>query len=148
MNIRVNIICLGLIVPSISFGAAGICIKPGVTMVVFDPGVGYTSASFTDGVKVWHAQFPYGTIRGISGCYNTDDTGKVPGSVVQSAITITTTGSRCYCKMLSPVESQWVFHKVAYSESGCTTYCARYCITEFFTNRTSRAAMFQSIMPL
>ena len=69
--------------------------------------------------------YPYNTIPTVS---NSSDT----------------TNVNCWCKMISPAVSRWVFAKTHTSVGDCAASCAFYCIDHFRASEF-RAAMFAEI---
>jgi len=105
--------------------AANMCIKNDAVMVVLDPQVGGSSNGYSNTGKTWSTKFSYGIISGIGGCYS--NVGATQGGVASDQnITPYTTGTHCYCKMLKPAESAWVYS--GYSDNSyCAYNCANYC---------------------
>ena len=55
-----------------------------------------------------------------------------------------TTNVNCWCKMVSPAVSRWVFAKTHTSVGDCAASCAFYCVNQFSYSEF-RAAMFAKI---
>ena len=125
--------------------AANMCIKNDAVMVVLDPQVGGTALANNNTGKTWSTKFSYGVISGIGGCYN--NVGSTQGGVAsdQTNITPYTGGTYCYCKMLRPIESPWVYSGSSYSGSNCATNCASYCSSSAASAVALRAGLFGNI---
>ena len=124
MKINILLIAFIMTTPCMAWAAASMCVKPGALTMMLDPRVN-GNGSYSG--KTWRVSFPYGQISGIAGCYNTNSNWQSPE--VQSSITTSTTGEYCYCKMLHPLESKWIFISQK-SQSLCTTYAGFYCAIE------------------
>jgi len=115
---------------------ANMCAKNDAVVVFLDPQVAGTILATDATHKTWSVEFPYGVVSGVGACYRIQSAPS-PGTLApeQNLDPYTATGSsgatRCYCKMLRPVTSQWVFSKnvnECYSsqcDSGCATCCAQ-----------------------
>ena len=144
MKTKILLGIFGAIFTTMAFAESGICVKPTTSMIVLDPNVNGSGSSNNAATKTWSVTFTYGVVSGIAGCIDTTDTATVPGDEVQSTLSTTTTGGRCYCKMLYPVSSRWVF---AYNASAyCAQYCTSNCSAEYtLKNQTFRQNLFGSI---
>ena len=134
--------------------AANMCVKNDVVMVVLDPEVSGTKGAINSADKTWSVSFSYGVISGIGGCYSTVlcDT-ETAGCIAndQSVLSPYNSGGTdkyCYCKMLRPVVSKWVFEAAhgAYANSGGCKDCANYCgqIIALVNGATLRRALFST----
>jgi hypothetical protein len=91
--------------------AANMCVKDDAVMVVLDPVIGGTSYGGDTASKTWSVTFPYGVISGIAGCSTEALSGSanMGKAAANQDISVYSTGGYCYCKMLYPIESKWVF---------------------------------------
>ena len=125
--IFITFLCM---LPFVANGADTMCVKPTTTVVVLDPSIDGTELSSNVTGKTWSTQFSYGVISGIGGC--TEDAGgcnKVGcASTQQENITVYSTGSRCFCKMLRPIESKWIYRSYP-GANNCPGKCASLCAT-------------------
>ena len=139
------LVAFGIMFPIFAY-AESMCVKDGSIMVVLDPQIGGTALSSNVTGKTWSTQFGYGVVSGIGGCIDTMITiGQVAGN--QTSITPYTSGARCYCKMLHPVESLWVYTNACGGKSGtCLSYCASYCSSGVATDVAIRVGMFGNIV--
>ena len=126
-----------------SFGA-NMCIRDDAVMVVLDPVIsGAALASDATG-KTWSTKFSYGVISGIAACYT--NVGATQGMVASNqTMTVSSTGSYCYCKMLRPVESPWVFSGSNDGSNYCATRCASYCASNAGSAVALRVGLFGNI---
>ena len=122
MKITKLILALSASVFCINAMGANMCIKDDVVMVILDPVVAGSSLSSNATGKTWSTSFNYGVISGIGGC------GAAPSPVSagtpapdQSVLSPTSTGTYCYCKMLHPMPSQWVYSGYNSNASTLTT---------------------------
>lgn len=123
--------------------AANMCIKNDAVMVVLDPQIGGTALANNATGKTWSTKFSYGVISGIGGCYS--NVGSTQGVVAsdQTNITAYSAGNYCYCKMLKPVVSPWVYS--GHNHSYCATNCASYCSSNAASAVALRAGLFGNI---
>ena len=124
--------------------ATDMCIKDDALMVVLDPQINGTALSNNATGKTWSTKFPYGIISGIGGCYN--NVGSTQGGVAsdQTNISAYSTGAYCYCKMLRPIESAWVYSGSSNNDSICAAYCASYCASSAASAVALRRGLFGS----
>jgi len=124
--------------------AENMCVKNGSVMVVLDPQIGGTALANNATGKTWSTKFSYGIISGIGGC--STNAAATPGAVASNQTNITpySTGAYCYCKMLRPIESPWVFS--GNSHNGCATICASYCSSNAASAVALRASMFGNVI--
>ena len=106
--------------------AENMCIKNGSVMVVLDPQIAGTALASDATGKTWSTKFSYGVISGIAAC--STNVGATQGMVATNqTMTPYSTGTYCYCKMLRPIESPWVFYgNVVYCATDCASRCASY----------------------
>jgi len=125
--------------------AENMCVKNGSVMVVLDPQIGGTALAYNNTGKTWSTQFPYGIISGIGGCSN--ESPNVQGAVASDQnITPYTGGTYCYCKMLRPIESAWVFSGLSTGYT-CASSCTRHgCSTSSTSSVALRAGLFGNII--
>ena len=147
MKITKLILALSASVFCINAMGANMCIKDDAVMVILDPVVAGSSLSSNATGKTWSTSFNYGVISGIGGC------GAAPSPVSagtpapdQSVLSPTSTGTYCYCKMLRPIPSQWVY--VGYrsnSDANCASNCASLCASRVGSMDAVRQGMFSSV---
>ncbi len=138
------IILIATFLPILAHGE-NMCVKNGSVMVVLDPQINGTALSYNNTGKTWSTKFSYGVISGIGGCYN--NVGSTLGAVAsdQTNITPYSTGAYCYCKMLRPIESPWVF---SYSRDNgdCAERCASKCSSYAASAVAVRAGLFGNVI--
>ncbi len=78
------------------------CYPGGANGISFDLSINGTSFTSNEHDSTWVVKFPYGDVSGIALLSETDDEGD------EETISATP-GDYCWCKMLSPVESYWVY---------------------------------------
>lgn len=141
------ILCFG----TMPVWAANMCVKNDTVMVVLDPTIWATSANVTSNVaeRTWSAKHSYGTISGISGCYTKPSTNTPLIPTNQSAISQASTGSGCYCKMLRPAISQWVYipcpNCTTETQCGPNGECVRRCGVSF-SSAGSQGLLFKQLL--
>ena len=125
--------------------AENMCVKNGSIMVVLDPQINGTALANNKTGKTWSTKFSYGVISGVGGCYT--NVGSTHGVVAsdQTNITPYSTGPYCYCKMLRPIESPWVYGG-SYVANDCATYCASYCASNAASVVALRAGLFGNVI--
>ena len=137
-------VVLGMILPVVA-NAANMCIKDDAVMIVLDPQVAGTALSNNQTGKTWSTRFSYGIISGVGGCYS--NLGDTQGVVASDQVNITpySSGSYCYCKMLKPMESAWVYS--GYSFQGrCPSDCASQCSSRTASSVEVRSGLFGNIV--
>ena len=137
---------LGFTITSV-YGAANMCVKPDVSVVVLDPAVA-PSSNGVSGIN-WWAQFSYGRVKGIAAVYGTSING-VPDDTHQAAISASTVSSGyCFCKMTSPVVSKWVrWHSGNPNVTNTLTNCRSYCASKCMYNQGAscdRGALYRAV---
>jgi len=125
--------------PIVCYAADTMCVKPTTTVVVLDPNINGTALANNNTGKTWSTQFPYGIISGVGGCYTNGN------AVVsdQTNITPYSSGLHCYCKMLRPIESLWVY--AGYS-NGCPSVCASMCSSNAASAVALRNGLFGKVI--
>ena len=104
--------------------SANMCVKDDAYVIVLDPQIAGTVISNDTTNKTWSTQFPYGVISGIGTCSNVVNSTAGTPATDQTAISVTnTTGAYCYCKMLRPFESQWIFIFKYVHSGACSASC-------------------------
>ena len=134
----------GIIITTGTF-AADLCVKNDAMVVAMNPYINATSATYTSAYagKTWTGNFSYGKLSGIAGCYTTGAASV--GAPSQAPITINTTGEYCYCKMLRPTLSPWLYAGYNVHSSPCVNACQQSC-SEFISRESSwRRALFRAI---
>ena len=146
---NIYILLLLCTIPCITHAADTMCVKPTTTVVVLDPNIAGTSNGSSATGKPWSTEFSYGIISGVAACYsflNGVTRGMAP---TDQSMTPYTTGGYCYCKMLRPVESNWV-NAGGTNNSGylanCATACPEYCATQVGSNLTLRSGIFNNVL--
>ena len=137
-------ILFGLIITTGAF-AADLCVRNDAMVVAMDPLFNGTVASYDNTTKVWSTRFSYGTISGIGAC--ADDCRPTQGCVATNQnMNVYSVGNACYCKMLRPAPSRWVFSGVGYNgPTQCATDCASRCASNVASSVPLRRGLFRSI---
>ena len=131
-------LCFGLFGLIITTGAiaADLCIKNDAMVVALNPMYNGTANGSDSVNKTWSTRFSYGTISGIATCATDCET---QGCVATNQnLNVYSTGGRCYCKMLRPAPSRWVYSG-HFSSNG--NYCARDCASGCASNTASALAL-------
>ena len=130
--------------PIVCYAADTMCVKPTTTVVVLDPNINGTALANNATGKTWSTQFPYGVVSGVGGC--STNAAATPSAIASNQTNITpyTGGTYCYCKMLRPIESPWVYS--GKSHNGCATICASYCSSQVASAVALRANLFSNVI--
>lgn len=93
----------------------------------------------------WSATCGGVSIQGVAFCgsQNGGSTGATTGAVTTSS-TIDN-NKYCWCKMVSPAVSSWVFYGDRESASNCARLCARICASYAAANASFRSALFSNL---
>ncbi len=128
-----------------SYGA-NMCVQDDATMIVLDPVINGKSNGSTGTGKTWSTKFSYGIISGIAACAADCKTG---GCVATNQnMNVYSTGVYCYCKMLRPALSRWVYS--GYMAPGnvsdhCTENCASPCASHAASMVPLRRGLYRSV---
>lgn len=128
--------------------AENMCVKNGSIMVVLDPQINGTALTSDATGKTWSTQFPYGVISGIGGCSSVGVC-TTAGCIPQNQnITPYQEGNFCYCKMLRPIESVfvWTYYTAGNGEPSCKTNCAAGCAEYAAKNVIFRTSLFGNVI--
>ena len=84
-------------------------------------------------------------IQGIGLCGSKNGLG--PGIPSGSVTTSSTPDDNiyCWCKMVSPAVSHWVFYDADTPASNCASICARYCAYDALRSSVFRTALFSGL---
>ena len=134
-----GLICLATI-PPVSAVTKCVKLSSSTTCSQVKPGtyvVDWTSNCTSSGTSV--------AISGISQCSSTSGS-----SVGQKATALKISGGTddkyCWCKMVSPAVSSWVFFNDYVSASICASACAAYCANSVAaTSASFRSALFSNL---
>ncbi len=122
--------------------AANTCYSGGAVPMSVDISIGGTNFTYNAADMTWTANFDYGDVSGIAVCNDTSGSWGVASP--QYDFESGTTGAKCWCKMLSPARSAWVYNGSYNSASQCATSCA-YCVNYVSSNADFRGGMFGSV---
>ena len=131
-----GLICVATIPPA---SAVTKCVKQPSSSQVFSDVIGIVRQSD------WFATYDGVQIHGIGFC------GSQYGvSVGQTTDTVKTSSSNdankyCWCRMISPAVSQWVFYSEYESHRVCASDCAQYCAYYGLTFAAFRSALFSNL---
>ena len=146
---RILVLSLLCAVPCIAHAADTMCVKPTTTVVVLDPAINGTALSSNATGKTWSTEFSYGIISGVGACYSNVCSSQGCIAANQTMSPYTNSGSYCYCKLLKPIESRWVYSGNATLSAGagaCSSSCAGYCASNASSAAALRRGMFGSII--
>ena len=148
---RKIVIALITLLPIIAY-ADNMCVKAGSVLVVLDPQISGTALASDSTSKTWSTQFGYGVVSGIGACYSSEVGTNVMGDVASNQINLSPydTGTLCYCKMLRPIESAWVFNygsdpRFQSIFTSCASGCASKCSSNTASSVALRTGMFSNI---
>ena len=137
-------ILFGIIITTGAF-AADLCIKNDAMVVALNPFYAGTANGYDSVSKTWSTRFSYGIISGIGTCA-TDCT--TQGCVATNQnMNVYSTGAYCYCKMLRPALSPWVYSggNSGLSSLSCASGCAKDCASFAASAVSLRRGLFRSI---
>ena len=112
--------------------ATSMCVNDDTVVVVLDASINGTGGSHsqtsTGGTGDWNTIFSYGRVYGVSACVS-QNYGSVVDEITDNGAIVTggeSNGGFCYCKMLHPAVSRWVFHYSG-TAANCAANCAYSC---------------------
>jgi len=108
---------------------------------VLDPTIDAITYTYSD-EGIWDVTAPYGHLLGIEVCNDTSGSRAVASA---TDFPTGTTGQHCWCKMLSPARSAWVYLYDIFSAADCATFCATLCGNDVGRDAQFRSAMFASV---
>ena len=82
-------------------------------------------------------------IQGVAFCGSQD--GGTMGAISENVTTSTDDNKCCWCKMVSPAVSSWVFNVSAESAGACAYLCAYNCAGRARGNSAWRSALFSGL---
>lgn len=103
--------------------AASMCMSNDMVGIILDPDIEPTG--YTRTANEWTVTAPYGTLSGIATCNST--AGSYGVAYPQYNFEQGTTGVHCWCRMLRPSRSAWVYNDKGGSASVCASNCANVC---------------------
>ena len=107
-----------------------------------DPDINGTNYTYDASAGTWTTNFDYGDVSGISTCNSTSGSWGV--AYPQYNFEQGTTGVYCWCKMLRPARSAWVYLYEYGSASDCDAYCADVCAYRVRYDADFRRGVFGS----
>ena len=130
--------------------ATTMCATDDTIAVVLDPMINGSTAAYNADLFEWSTTFSYGTVFGIATCVDTaGSSNQVVAELKSSDGTVATGGERsgryCWCQMIHPARSRWVFLNVYGSVAVCRSGCARDCGFNGRTGSGFRSAVFGSL---
>lgn len=136
---KIYLLCftVGLMAATSSVHAATKCVK-------LVPTAKCSTATGESGQSNWGGHCYGITLSGIGLCGNQN--GGVTGTtadVVQTS-SDSTQNKYCWCKLISPAVSPWVFND-AVQAANCAHYCAQFCATYLNRYQEFRAALFSNL---
>ena len=86
-------------------------------------------------------------IKGIAMCSNqaADAQYGTSDAITTVSSTTDTTNVNCWCKMVEPAVSSWVFIAASQSAGNCAYYCSRHCAYRAWPYSAFRSALFGSL---
>jgi len=152
MKRLIFVICSMVVIVS-AFADTNICRKRNTVVILLSKSTDGSTMTSNASDKTWSVSFNYTTLsvqsrssqnisgdaacNAISGTANTANTGLFT--------TTSDEGSNCWCEMLSPAHSYWIFAQAFASDAACASGCASQCATLVKTSSTFRTGMFGSI---
>ena len=116
------------------------------TSIILDPSVDGTNYTSSAANATWSVTFPNYTISGIASCNSLSGTYGSASPEYNNQITAGYQDgqSNCWCRMMGPVRSAWVFYRTFSSASECASECADYCGYFVRGNANVRGGVFGS----
>ncbi len=139
---HITIIAVFAVVMSGVANADNTCYSGGANGISVDTSTNGTTHTYNRTDMTWTAIFAYGDLSGIAVCNGTSGTW---GVATQTNFESGTTGVNCWCKMLSPANSLWVYRYASTSTSICASDCAVDCGYAIYTNASYRGGLFGSL---
>lgn len=120
-----------VVVPMVA-QATTMCATDDTIAVVLDPMINGSTTAYNADLFEWSTTFSYGTVFGIATCVDTaGSSNQVVAELKSSDGTVATGGERsgryCWCQMIHPARSRWVFRNAYGSVDLCGSYCADHC---------------------
>ena len=78
-------------------------------------------------LNTWQTKIPDYTVYGISTCNSTTGNQNIAYSGNNNDFNQGTSGINCWCRMMLPVRSAWIYKYEFGSGSDCGSNCAEYC---------------------
>lgn len=130
-----GIICAASIPPA---NAVTKCVK-------LTPSTTCSSSSGAPGQSNWSATCGGIEIQGVAFCGSQNG-----GSIGTKSEKVTTSAASddnkyCWCKMVSPAVSSWVFNNMSGSALNCRSLCPRDCASNAQMNSAFRSALFSGL---
>ena len=93
----------------------------------------------------WSATCGGVSIQGVAFCGSQD--GGSAGATTDAVTTSSTSDNNkyCWCKMVSPAVSRWVFNYASASAGSCANSCATYCASDARSSASFRSALFSNL---
>ena len=140
-----------ILCPIFAYGAS-VCVPPNMYVAVLVPESDGVSSTY-DNSGNWTVTFDYTTagvnsattsnVAGVSSC------NEIPGTVNSAAGYISAsssdTGKYCWCEMVKPLVSEWVFAYEYADDSTCASSCTAKCANVVETVSAFRTAMYGNI---
>ena len=117
------VVSLFAMVACVGAHATTMCMASDTVAVILDPDINGTNYTYTSGE--WTTNFDYGDVSGIATCNSTS--GSYGTAYPQYNFEQGTTGVYCWCRMLRPARSAWVYSGAYGSASFCAANCASSC---------------------
>ena len=104
-----------------------------------------TSVSGAVGLSNWSATCGGIEIQGVAFCGSQNG-----GSIGATSTDVTTSSTSdnneyCWCKMVSPAVSRWVFNRSLTSPGNCANSCASFCASYAQVYASFRSALFSGL---
>ena len=130
-----GLICMATIPPAV---AVTKCVK-------LNSSTTCSTSSGEYGQSNWSATCGGVSIQGVAFCGSQD--GGSTGATTDAVTTSSTSDNNkyCWCKMVSPAVSSWVFYGDRGSASNCARLCARICASYAASNASFRSALFSNL---
>ena len=126
--------------------ATTMCMTSDSTSIILDPSVDGTNYTSSAANATWSVTFPDYTVSGIASCNSLSGTFGTASPEYNNQITAGYQDgqSNCWCRMMGPVRSAWVFYRTFSSASECASECADYCGYFVRGNANVRGGVFGS----
>lgn len=113
--------------------------------VALDVDVIPTEVLYTEGLADWSVVYPDVTIRGIAVCSNISADEHSTSNTLEYSTYNAELNSECWCRMISPAVSLWVYTTSQDDGAYCAETCPRICANRTKNMTGFRASLFSNL---
>lgn len=142
------LLILSMCFVSWSAQSAQMCAENDAVIIPYGTGVG-TNYNYWPSVAnsgtTWTVNSYYGMMTGVTACLSSNEsTGTYAMNASVSAKGGEQAGKYCWCKMLHPVSSYWVYFGDVGTMTSCVSACATNCASMVNSNANARSNMLSA----